>query len=325
MSAIHRDAALDRSIGALLGLAVGDALGAPVEGRQRDSFPLVVDFAASELHGLAPGEWTDDTAMAICLAEALLERGRIEPADLLGRFLRWHRFGENSCGGRAAGVSPTTRGTLETFERTGDPTVAATAKNAGNGCIMRLAPVAIFRRRDLLAARRDAVAQASATHSAEEAIAAAAFLSDMLVDALGTGDRRTVVRRREGAAHPALAGIASGASLRKSREEISSAPRAVDTLEAALWCLARCDGFEAAVIEAVNLGGDADTVGAVTGQLAGAAFGASAIPARWLAGLHSADRLAALAERLHEGGIGRGDTGGTASTAGCRGKMDQSP
>ena len=98
-------------------------------------------------------------------------------------------------------------------------------------------------------------------------------------------------RRREGPAR-----------VTRDRSTVSSAPRAAATLDAALWCLARGESFEAAVIEAVNLGGDTDTIGAVTGQLAGAIHGAAAIPRRWREGLHAADRIAELAQRLHAAG-----------------------
>jgi ADP-ribosyl-[dinitrogen reductase] hydrolase len=275
------DAALDRSIGAFLGLAVGDALGVPAEGKARDSYPPISEI------GAAGG--TDDTAMAVCLAESLLAKGGLEPADLMQRFLRWYRAD-------GKGISTTTRTVLEGFERTGGLDVAGEAVNAGNGCIMRLAPVAIRYRGDRALARDVAVAQARLTHRAAEAVAATALLAEMLVAALATGDFASAAAAGSAADHPALA---SGGYRSKARDRISSAPRALDTLEAALWCVARTASFEAAVGEAVNLGGDADTIGAVAGQLAGALYGASAIPRRWRAGLQDEVRLRELASLLH--------------------------
>jgi len=289
---------LDRSMGAFLGLAVGDALGAPYEGLGRGSYPPVSDYSAEGVHGLGAGGWTDDTAMAICLAESLLARGGVDERDLLERFLRWYRTGENSCTGAAAGISRKTRAALEGFERSGRVDAAAELENAGNGAIMRLAPVAIFFRRNEIEARRAAARQARVTHTAQTALTAAECFADLLVVALQTGDPEAVSRAAAGSKR--LADICDPRG--KQREQISSAPRAADTLEAALWCLEGAAGFEQAVIEAVNLGGDTDTIGAVTGQLAGAIFGASAIPPRWLAGLHSRARLEDLARRLHEQG-----------------------
>jgi ADP-ribosyl-[dinitrogen reductase] hydrolase len=298
---VRDDVALDRSLGALLGLAIGDALGAPVEGRERDSYPRFADFAAGGTNGLAAGEWTDDTAMAICLAESLLALGGLDERDLLERFLRWYRLGENSCGGKAIGISVRTRRTLEDFERVGSLDVAVAVPNEGNGCIMRLAPVAIRYRASIEQARRSAARQAAVTHSAGAAIAAATLLADLLLLGLKTGDPKIVLRAAQACRDPALALLRADHKIR-NRSAISSAPRAPDTLDAALWCLARAESFEQTVIEAVNLGGDTDTIGAVAGQLAGAVYGASAIPRRWREGLHSADRIAALAHRLHDAG-----------------------
>jgi len=282
------DPALARSVGALVGLAVGDALGAPVEGLPRDSYPPIVE--------LGSGEGTDDTGMAICLAESLLERGFLDQADLLRRFVLWYR-----AGGR--GLSTTTRAVLEAFESTERLDVAHGAANAGNGCIMRLAPVAIRYRGDRRAAREAAEAQARVTHGAEEAIAASACLADILVAGLATGDFEAMAEAAAAVRHSSLAGIAALDWRAKPRDGISSAPRAVDTLEAALWCVAQNESFEAAVLAAVHLGGDTDTIGAVTGQLAGALYGIAAIPARWVERLEAAPRLVELAIRLHGAGL----------------------
>jgi ADP-ribosyl-[dinitrogen reductase] hydrolase len=298
---IPDDVALDRSLGALLGLAVGDALGAPVEGRDRDSYPRLADFTPGGTHGLAIGEWTDDTAMALCLAESLLARGDLDERDLLERFLRWYRLGENGCGGRAIGISAKTRGLLEEFERSQALDTATATQNEGNGCIMRLAPVAIRYRSYAEQARRAAARQAGVTHCTGVAIAAATLFAGLLVLALSTGERTRVLRAAQGCAEPALAALRRDQKTRQ-RSTISSAPRAADTLDAALWCVAQAESFEQAVIEAVNLGGDTDTIGAVTGQLAGALYGASAIPRRWREKLHAGERIAALAQRLHLAG-----------------------
>ena len=150
---------------------------------------------------------------------------------------------------------------------------------------MRLAPVAIRWRSDAATARRMAGAQAALTHAAAEAIEAAERLAAPLVAALGGAPAVRIVPESVAAA---------------PRAAISSAPRAVDTLEAALWCVARSSDFETALLAAVNLGGDTDTIGAVTGQLAGALYGAASIPARWRHGVSAAERLTLLASRLHD-------------------------
>jgi ADP-ribosyl-[dinitrogen reductase] hydrolase len=294
------DLMLDRSTGALLGLAVGDALGAPFEGLERDTYPRASEYAAGGVHDIERGARTDDTAMAICLAESLLAHGGIDERDLLERFLRWFRFGENAHGGTAIGVSEKTRATLETFERSRRIDAAAAVDSAGNGAIMRLAPVAIYFRNSAAEACRSAVRQARVTHTARAALAAAELLADLLIVALRTGDPDAVLRAVTKTAHPDLIGIRDHRG--KARQQISSAPRAIDTLEAALWCLHRAGDFEGTLVEAANLGGDSDTIGAVAGQLVCAIFGAAAIPPKWLDALFWRVRLAELARRLYETG-----------------------
>ncbi|HKX08546.1 MAG TPA: ADP-ribosylglycohydrolase family protein [Stellaceae bacterium] len=291
---------LDRSVGALLGLAVGDALGAPFEGLDRDTYPRVADYASGGMHNVEPGAWTDDTAMAICLAESLLARDGVDEQDLLERFLRWYRAGENSATGTAIGISEKTSATLEAFERSHRIDVAVAVENPGNGAIMRLAPVAILFRGSSTEARCAAVRQARVTHTASAALEAAGSLAELLVVALRTGDLDAVLQTAASGGHPDLRSISEFRA--KTRAQISSVPRAVDTLEAALWCLHHARDFEGTVVEAVNLGGDSDTIGAVAGQLAGAIFGASVIPARWMASLISRERLVELARQLYQQG-----------------------
>ena len=132
----------DRALGCLLGLAVGDALGTTLEFARRDSRPAVTDMVGGGPFGLPPGAWTDDTSMALCLAESLLAHGRVDPHDLMTRFVRWYRDGHNSVTGTCFDIGGATRAALERFLRTGDPLAGSTdPRSAGNGSIMRLAPV----------------------------------------------------------------------------------------------------------------------------------------------------------------------------------------
>ena len=199
-----------------------------------------------------------------------------------------------------AGIGQNTRAALEAYESEGS--FGANGRHPGsigNGCIMRLAPVAIRYRRNLVDARKAAMLQAGTTHSSTEAMETAGLMAKMLVAGLRTGDPAAIMDVRFKARTPRVNAIVLGSYQHRSCDAISSAARAVDTLEAALWCLHRAESFEGAVLAAVNLGGDTDTIGATTGQLAGAVFGASAIPKRWVDGLHAADRITDLARALH--------------------------
>jgi ADP-ribosyl-[dinitrogen reductase] hydrolase len=135
----------DRAAGALVGLAVGDALGTALEFSERDTDAPLTGMVGGGPFGLRPGEWTDDTAMALCLADSLLARRGLDQRDLIARFVRWWRAGENSCTGTCFDIGGTTRRALAVFERTGNPVAGSTnPQSAGNGSLMRLAPVAIY-------------------------------------------------------------------------------------------------------------------------------------------------------------------------------------
>src|SRR5215813_4145645 len=134
----------DRACGCLLGLAVGDAIGTTLEFRSRDAYAPLTDMIGGGPFDLAPGEWTDDTSMALCLADSLINYGDLDETDLMQRFVRWWRNGANSANGYCFDIGFTTRAALSEFERSGNPRAGSENPNtAGNGSLMRLAPVAI--------------------------------------------------------------------------------------------------------------------------------------------------------------------------------------
>ncbi len=292
-------AVLDRGRGALLGLAVGDALGTTLEFSARDSLPHQTEMTGGGPFGLAPGQWTDDTAMALALADALLAGPALDPRDLMQRFARWHDRGENSCTGTCFDVGTATRAALLRFARTGDPLAGdPDPATAGNGSLMRLAPVALRALGDPEEARRLAVLQGRTTHAAPLAVEGCALLAAMLEAAIHGDGRDAVLAPRPWAGAPEIAALAAGTWRGRPRGAIRSSGYVLHTLEAALWAVERTGSFEEAVVLAVNLGDDADTVGAVAGQLAGALHGASAIPRRWLDRLAWRDHLLGRADAL---------------------------
>ena len=235
---------------------------------------------------MRPGAWTDDTSMALCLADSLIACGRLDQRDLIERFVRWWSKGENSHNGRCFDIGITTRQALHRFRETGDPVAGSTDPNtAGNGSIMRLAPVALRWAHDPQQAIAAARGQSVTTHGAPAAVEACAVLAEILVEAIATGDKEAALRPRA-AGEPSIAAVASGSWKGKEGHEIGSSGYVVHTLEAALWCTHRSGMFSEAVLLAANLADDADTVAAVTGQIAGALWGKRAIPQDWL------DRLA---------------------------------
>lgn len=289
----------DRARGALLGLAMGDALGTTLEFTGRDAYPPHSEMTGGGPFGLQPGQWTDDTSMALALADSLIAHPGFDAGDLMRRFTNWYHWGEYSCTGMCFDIGITTREALLRFERTGDPFAGSPdPMAAGNGSLMRLAPVALRHLRDGDAARHLAAAQSRTTHAAPQAVEACAFFVELLREAIAGRPKAEVLAPRAWDGDPAVQAIAAGAWRGKPREAIESTGYVIHTLEAALWAVEKTASFGEAVVLAVNLGGDADTVGAVAGQLAGALHGVSGMPKRWLDLLAWRTRLQEAADRL---------------------------
>jgi ADP-ribosylglycohydrolase len=135
---------LNRYRGAMLGLAAGDALGTTLEFQPRGTFEPIIDMVGGGPFGLEPGQWTDDTSMALCLAESLIEQNDFDPADQMQRYVRWWRHGHWSSTGRCFDIGNTVSHALRIFERTGEPLAGSTdPQSAGNGSLMRLAAVVL--------------------------------------------------------------------------------------------------------------------------------------------------------------------------------------
>ncbi len=293
----------DRALGAFMGLAVGDALGTTLEFVKRKDVVPIADMVGGGPFGLKPGQWTDDTAMALCLADSLNACGTLNQRDLAERFQRWRLKGENSVTGVCFDIGGATKQALIRFAQTDDPVAGSTDPNdGGNGSLMRLSPVAV-RFHDVATAVEAARRQSEVTHASAECMDACALFAEVLVLAIDGADKASVLQARERALAPKIAGIASGAWQAKTEAQISSTGYVVHTLEAALWCVHHSDNFHDAVLRAANLGHDADTVAAVTGQLAGAIWGLSGIPAAWLEKLAWRDDLVARATRLWDAGV----------------------
>jgi ADP-ribosyl-[dinitrogen reductase] hydrolase len=294
----------DRAVGALVGLAIGDALGAPVEFQPRGTFEPVTDLRAGGYFKLPAGAWTDDTAMALCLAESLLEHPSFSPQDLLDRFCRWASNGENTSTSVCVGIGQNTLRVLGNFHRNGTLFAPETRqKSDGNGAAMRLAPVALRHWRNPLDARSIAILQSRTTHYSDLSASACEYLAAILCELIAGRNWSDALRVRLDLESPeTILEIANETWHLRSPDSISSSGYVVHTLEAAIWAVETTDSFEEAVLKAVNLGDDADSVGAVAGQLAGARYGLSEIPLRWRDGLAQSKRIVSIAEALVSAG-----------------------
>jgi ADP-ribosyl-[dinitrogen reductase] hydrolase len=293
--------------GCLLGLACGDAVGTTLEFKPRGSFAPITDMVGGGPFHLAPGQWTDDTSMALCLATSLVEKQAFDARDQMDRYVRWLRDGYLSSTGTCFDIGGTTVNALQRYQASGEPYSGSTdPRSAGNGSLMRLAPVALFTYPNMGAALFYARESSRTTHGAAEALAACRLFAAMLCRALAGLPRAAVLLDHPAAARqdpplsPRLESIAAGDYHTKQASGISGSGYVVDCLEAALWSFATTESFSAAILRAANLGDDADTTAAVCGQIAGAFYGIDGIPAPWLKKLTLRAEIERLADALHD-------------------------
>ena len=307
---------IDRQRGTFIGLAIGDALGAAVEFEMPGTFPEVIGYRGGGPHGLAPGEWTDDTSMALALADSIASVGW-DLNDQARRYVAWWQEGEYSVNGRCFDIGITTWSALSRFLKTGDAKTSGdrSERASGNGSIMRLAPVPI-RYADLFPDEleelvRYCIESSLPTHVSPQCLSACAYMGLVLTALIQGVDREQVLAskwepfqrlRQIHALHPEIADVAVGSFREKNPPEIVGSGYVVKSLEAALWAFHDANDFREAVLRAVNLGDDADTTGAVCGQLAGAYWGESGIPAEWREGLARPEMIEKALQGLLGGG-----------------------
>ena len=302
----------DRSRGALIGLAVGDALGAAVEFKSPGSFAPVTGYRNGGAHRLEAGEWTDDTSMALALADSIATVGW-DLNDQADRYVQWWNTGKYSVNGRCFDIGITTRFALGNFVakrnalESGDRSEGA----SGNGSIMRLAPVPIrfghLYVDQIGELSRLAEESSLATHASEQCVSACRYLATVLAGLIHGEERDEVLSpnwqplqqlNEIKPLHPLIQEIAKGSFRQRQPPAIKGSGWVVKSLEASLWAFHGADTFKEAVLKAVNLGDDADTTGAICGQLAGAYWGESGISESLRAGLARMDMLETALEGI---------------------------
>ena len=228
------------------------------------------------------------------------------------RYVRWWREGYLSSTGSCRDIGNTVSAALSRFIEHGDPHAGSTDPySAGNGSLMRLAPVPMYFAGDAVKAIAMAADSSRITHQAQEAVDACRYFAGLLIGALQGVDKETLLspgycpvqglRERDPLAEK-IARVAAGSFKDRNPPDIKGTGYVVDALEAALWAFHRSDGFREGALLAVNLGDDADTTGAIYGQIAGAHYGAETIPATWRDKLTIAAKITSLADRLHHRG-----------------------
>jgi ADP-ribosylglycohydrolase len=280
-----------------------------VEFEAPGTFEPIRDMVGGGAFGLEPGQWTDDTSMALCLAASLTEKGW-DPRDQMERYVRWWRDGYYSSTGECFDIGGATRAALSRFLQTGDPfSGSEDPKTAGNGSLMRLAPVPMFYAATPEEAIERAAESSRTTHAAATAVDACRYFAGLLVSALRGAPKEQLLEPfhapcpgywQQHSLHEEIAEVAGGSFRRREPPEIQGAGFVVRSLEAALWAFDRAQSFEEAVLKAANLGCDADTTAAICGQIAGAHYGAAGIPKHWLAKLCMRKEIERLADALYE-------------------------
>jgi len=255
--------------------------------------------------GVQPGEWTDDTSMALCLAHSLLERSGFDARDQMDKYAAWKDSGYMSSRGVCFDIGITCAASIESYQETGEPFSGPSDElAAGNGCIMRLAPVPMYFYPHADQGVHYSGESSRTTHGARECVDACRLFGAMLLEALKGADWEEVLFEHafrstpDGALSEKIHFISQGVYRHKKESEIRGSGYVVDCLEAGLWCFMGTESFEDAVLKAVNLGDDSDTTAAVCGQLAGAFYGASNIPAQWLERLVMVGEIGQLADEL---------------------------
>jgi ADP-ribosyl-[dinitrogen reductase] hydrolase len=250
---------------------------------------------------LQPGQWTDDTSMALCLATSLVETGTFDAADQMNRYCDWYENGYLSSTGDCFDIGNTVSQALHQYQTSANPFSGSThPQSAGNGCLMRLAPVPMFYFPDRDRALHFSGESARTTHGASECVDASRLFADILLRALAGASKTEILFEQdlEIVTCASIQAIARGEYRNKPVDQIRGTGYVVESLEAALWCFWTTATYEQAILAATNLGDDADTTAAICGQVAGAYYGEAGIPTHWRSKLTMHDAIAELADRL---------------------------
>ena len=306
----------DRVRGLLLGLAAGDALGQATRGQRRGSIATVDALTGGGPFGLPAGAWGDKTAMALCLAESLVSCAGVDAADQVQRYLAWQKEGRWSSTGVCVGASAATARALAAAHWTGNPYAGShDPAQAEAEPLARIGPAAALFRSDPRAAVDAAVNCARITHQSPLTLDAVRYLAALVVGALAGAKKLELLAPNYSPApgiwdpvalKPRIRDLAAGSWRgKRPRVMVTGAHAAAGALATALWAFESGGSLKECLAAAAGLGGDADTTAAIVGQLAGAHYGAAALPPAWRATLARGDEIEALADALFKAGGAR--------------------
>lgn len=291
-----------RYVGTLVGAACGDALGATLEFQRRDDIQTRHPDGLRDIVGggwlhVAPGETTDDTAMMLAIARACTASG-LDLDQVAANFVSWMETGPKDIGNHTRQALTLLR-TGRAWDEAGEVLQASSAQGvAGNGSVMRCAPVALRFRSDPERLVQAALDSSRITHADPRAMWSCVAVAQAIAHLLSGGaiDEVVAAATHEIPVQDVVDAVRSASTL--PYEDVRSGGFVLETVTAAFWCLLHESGAEEVIVRAVMMGGDADTTGIVAGSMAGAAYGIEAIPERWRAVVHGREELESLARQL---------------------------
>jgi ADP-ribosylglycohydrolase len=289
----------NKLIGSLVGLATGDAFGAPYEFK-RPPFEVNKHYSSGGVHNVKPGQWTDDTSMALCIAQSLIENKSFDAKDQMDKYVSWCDYGYMSSNGECFDIGNTVAGALDLYKRSKNPFSGLEGDEySGNGSLMRLAPIAIAFYKDKEKLIEYVSKSSQTTHKSQLCIDSCIYFAQLLKGAyegfskeelLDPNFINTLSLRQE------VKNIANGSF--KEEKGYKPTGYVIDTLESALMTFYKYDSFEDGLFNIVAFGYDTDTAGAVYGQIAGAYYGLDNIPKHLVDNLMHKDTLLSLSEKL---------------------------
>lgn len=293
----------DRYRGCLVGLACGDAVGTTFEFSDRGTF-TATDMVGGGPFNLKAGQYTDDTSMALCLAQSLIDCNDFSPYDQMMKYCDWYKNGYMSSTGTCFDIGMTTSRALHAFLQSDNvnPFCGSTHDtSSGNGSIMRLAPVVMWLYQSPIRHSMNIIEDSSrTTHGSEKCINACKMMTQVMYGILDNLDKNAISGVLQRMHEKQLGFMPQINPVGKAIDQISGSGYVVESLEAALWCFFNTDSYEDAVLAAVNLGDDTDTTAAVVGQIAGAYYGYSGITKKWCTKLQDHDMILNMSDKLYE-------------------------
>ena len=302
----------DKAIGSIIGCAIGDALGAPVEFKARGSFEPVNGYRSGGKFNLPAGAYTDDTAMMLCLAQSLIDKNGFDAHDQLQKYCDWLNSGYLSATGKSVGCGKHTyRALLNYMHKKETICTVGNNRSAGNGSLMRIAPIAIYYMENLNKALEYASLSSYTTHKLK-VCADACIAFTWLLFGFYKGFSKEDILSKEYANYylfeyspsyeyePEVIEVLQGSYKNKTANEIESSGYVIHSLKAALWAFYHSNNFKDGALKAVNLGFDSDTVAAIYGTIAGACYGFENIDKDLVSGLMHNEKIIDIAEKLYE-------------------------